>query len=56
MHAVSTWPDELAFHDADVRRRVSCELDLGATWRWGTSNDAWRLAWLRGRVSPLAAG
>ncbi len=47
MHALSTWPDELAFQDADARRRVSAELDLGATWRWGGSNDAWRLTWLR---------
>ena len=47
MHALSTWPDEPAFQDADPRRRTSAELDLGATWRWGGSNDAWRLSWLR---------
>ena len=47
MHALSTWPDELAFQDADARRRTSAELDLGATWRGAGSNDAWRLAWLR---------
>jgi hypothetical protein len=47
VHDLSTWPDELAFQDADPRRRTSAELDLGATWRWGGSNDAWRLAWLR---------
>jgi hypothetical protein len=48
VHALSTWPDEPAFQDADPRRRTSAEVDLGATWRWGGSNDAWRLAWLRG--------
>jgi hypothetical protein len=47
VHDLSTWPDELAFQTADPRRRTSAELDLGATWRWGGSNDAWRLAWLR---------
>ncbi len=47
MHPLSTWTDELAFHEADGRRRISAELDLGATWRWGGSNDAWRMAWLR---------
>ena len=47
MHALSNWPDEVAFQDADPRRRTSSELDLGATWRWAGSNDAWRLAWLR---------
>jgi hypothetical protein len=47
VHALSTWPDEPAFQDADPRRRTSAELDLGATWRWAGSNDAWRLAWLR---------
>jgi hypothetical protein len=47
VHALSTWPDEQAFQDEDVRRRVSAEVDLGATWRWGGSNDAWRLTWLR---------
>ena len=47
MHALSTWPDEPAFHAADPRRRTSAELDLGATWRWAGSNDAWRLGWLR---------
>ena len=47
MRTLSTWPDEAAFHAADARRRQSCELDLGATWRWAGSNDAWRLAWVR---------
>lgn len=47
MHALSTWADEAAFHSADPRRRTSPELDLGATWRWSGSNDAWRLAWVR---------
>lgn len=47
MNVLSTWPDELSFHAEDPRRRTSCELDLGATWRWAGSNDAWRLAWLR---------
>ena len=48
MNVLSTWPDELAFHTEDPRRRTSPELDLGATWRRAGSNDAWRLAWLRG--------
>ena len=48
MHAPSTWPDEPAFHTADPRRRTSPEVDLGATWRRGGSNDAWRLSWLPG--------
>ncbi len=47
LHVLSTWSDEPAFHLADPRRRTSAELDLGATWRWGGSNDAWRLAWVR---------
>ena len=47
MHALSTWADEAAFHAADPRRRLSFEVDLGATWRQEGSNDAWRLAWLR---------
>ena len=47
MHALSTWADEAAFHAADPRRRLSFEVDLGATWRQDGSNDAWRLAWLR---------
>lgn len=47
MQARSTWADEAAFHAADARRRVSTELDLGATWRRSGSNDAWRLAWVR---------
>lgn len=47
MTALSTWPDEVAFEDADPRRRTSAELDLGATWRRAGSNDAWRLAWVR---------
>ena len=47
MHAVSTWVDEVAFHAADRRRRVSGEVDFGATWRVEGSNDAWRLSWIR---------
>ena len=43
----STWPDEVAFVADDPRRGRSDQLDLGATWRWAGSNDAWRLAWLR---------
>lgn len=46
MHALSTYVDEPAFHEADARRRVSAEVDFGATWRWGSSNDAWRLSWI----------
>jgi hypothetical protein len=42
-----TWTDELAFTDADPRRRTSAVVDLGATWRWDGSNDAWKLTWLR---------
>ena len=41
------WPDEAAFHAADARRRLSPEVDLGATWRDGGSSDAYRVAWLR---------
>ena len=47
MTAASTWPDEPAFHADDPRRGRSDQLDLGATWRASTSNDAWRLSWLR---------
>lgn len=47
MNVLTTWPDEPAFQLADPRRRTSSELDLGATWRWAGSNDAWRLAWVR---------
>ena len=50
MHAATprtTWPDEPAFWADDERRRRSDQLDLGATWRWAGSNDAWRLAWVR---------
>ena len=43
----TTWPDEPAFWADDERRRRSDQLDLGATWRWAGSNDAWRLAWVR---------
>ena len=43
---MQTWPDEQAFHAADARRRMSAELDFGATWRAEGSNDAWRLAWI----------
>ena len=43
----TTWPDEVAFVAEDARRGRSDQLDLGATWRWGGSNDAWRLAWVR---------
>ena len=44
---LKTWPDESAFHAEDPRRRLSVEIDFGATWRTDGSNDAWRLAWLR---------
>ncbi len=47
MHALSTWTDEPAFHAADARRRVSFEVDFGATWRTAGSNDAWRVSWIR---------
>lgn len=47
MHVLSHWDDELAFHAADPRRRTSAEVDLGATWRWAESNDAWRVSWIR---------
>lgn len=47
MHALSRWVDEYAFHAADARRRVSSEVDFGATWRLDGSNDAWRLSWIR---------
>ncbi len=47
MQVVNRWTDEVAFQDEDPRRRRSAELDLGATWRWGGSNDAWRLGWVR---------
>ena len=43
----TTWPDEPAFVAEDARRGRSDQLDLGATWRWPGSNDAWRLAWVR---------
>jgi hypothetical protein len=42
-----TWPDEQAFHAADPRRRLSAEIDLGATWRYDTGTDAYRVAWIR---------
>lgn len=47
MTAHSTWPDEVAFVADDPRRGRSDQLDLGATWRWAGSNDAWRLSWVR---------
>ena len=47
MNAVACWPDESAFHADNPLRRSSAELDLGATWRWDGSNDAWRLSWVR---------
>ncbi len=47
MHALSTWADEQEFTAADPRRRTSAEVDFGATWRFGGSNDAWRLSWIR---------
>ena len=47
MNAHPTWPDEFAFAADDPRRDRSDQLDLGATWRWAGSNDAWRLAWVR---------
>ncbi len=43
----TTWPDEPSFVADDPRRGRSDVLDLGATWRWDGSNDAWRLAWVR---------
>ena len=45
--ARTTWPDEPAFFAEDERRGRSDQLDLGATWRWAGSNDAWRLTWVR---------
>jgi hypothetical protein len=42
-----TWPDEQAFQAADPRRRLSPEVDLGATWRYDGQSDAHRVAWLR---------
>ena len=45
--ARTTWPDEFAFVAEEPRRGRSDQLDLGATWRWDGSNDAWRLAWVR---------
>jgi len=47
VHARTTWPDEVAFAAEDPRRGRSDQLDLGATWRWTGSNDAWRLDWVR---------
>lgn len=47
MNDLSTWTDEEAFYAADPRRATSSEVDLGGTWRWDGSNDAWRLTWLR---------
>ena len=47
MNALSRWADEYAFHAADPRRRVSAEVDFGATWRVEGCNDAWRLSWIR---------
>ena len=43
----STWTDEAAFVADDPARGTSDQVDLGATWRWAGSNDAWRLTWLR---------
>ena len=42
-----SWPDEQSFHTADPRRRLSAEVDLGATWRQAGSSDAYRVAWIR---------
>lgn len=47
MTVLSTYPDEVAFVAEDARRGTSDQVDLGATWRFGESNDAWRLTWLR---------
>jgi hypothetical protein len=47
VHALSRWVDESTFHAEDPRRRVSAEVEFGATWREQGSNDAWRLSWLR---------
>lgn len=38
--------DQHAFFDADPARRRSDEVELGATWRAGTS-ETWTLSWLR---------
>lgn len=43
---IATWADETAFWEADVRRRDSDEVDLGATWRRPGSDDTWKLSWL----------
>ena len=43
----TTWPDEFTYVAEDERRGRSDQLDLGATWRWAGSNDAWRLGWVR---------
>ena len=42
-----SWPDEQAFHQADPRRRLSGEVDFGATWRYAGRSEAHRLAWIR---------
>ena len=47
MHVRTQWQDEVAFAAEDPRRGRSDQLDLGATWRWDGSNDAWRLGWVR---------
>jgi hypothetical protein len=47
VNAQIRWSDESGFVAADPRRGRSDQLDLGATWRWSGSNDAWRLAWVR---------
>ena len=39
--------DQHAFFAADPARRRSDEVELGATWRSGTS-ETWTLSWLRG--------
>lgn len=42
-----TWTDEHAFFAADARRRGSDEVELGSTWRAGSTDDTWTLTWLR---------
>ena len=47
MHPRPPGPTRSAFAADDPRRGRSDQLDLGATWRWAGSNDAWRLGWVR---------
>lgn len=43
--SVTAPTDQQAFFDADPARRRSDEVELGATWRSGTS-ETWTLSWL----------